>query len=526
MSPCLSGWDKGEDKHNYMIMCHQMLSRSYLNSALKLRESGIISRNMVYLKGISNISLANNGTHISIGSSRLDNMLKDPASPYSGVHEKYFGDLAVKIYEHFIALFSGVYSADPYRMNFRDFYPEKILGFLSHELDFTHLRMLWRGWKDKAKIKVLGNPLTPFGPEWMERLVAGICRLKGYFVNDYRLIYYFVSLLSTDESPSLNGEAGNDERLKEDLSSQGVFDTSMSFYSFFRQRIFKQNGFTGFEGRYYSLFESINYDFKHAAALQMLITAFAYKQMLFLNVTHYNIPDTPETESERRQAVFSSAIGIPFFMVKKKTGNLFMKKILSYTEKTANSGRYQGYVKVSVTDYRRALVKMLRTEGADLIEKMGMEDIIRDLEARLNNPEELFASARLTGSIMSEAGITNPLKAKGNEFNTAAEEYYRNGLRLKHIDEAFDVIENDADYLSVNIENFDPEFRRALNSSCDINNIRTFIKSARKEIKEGTLPLLYVRSLIHLIILVIKKDSSEVLSSDISEKNSRIRLTV
>ena len=106
----------------------------HLNSALKLRESGIISRNMVYLKGISNISLANNGTHISIGSSRLNDMLKDPSSLYTGAHEKYFGDLAVKIYEHFITLFSGVYSADPYRLNFKDFYPEKILLFHNAEM--------------------------------------------------------------------------------------------------------------------------------------------------------------------------------------------------------------------------------------------------------------------------------------------------------------------------------------------------------------------------------------------------------
>lgn len=525
MSPCLSGWNRGEEKHNYMIMCHQMLSRSYLNSALKLRESGIISRNMVYLKGISNISLANNGTHISIGSIRLNEMLNNPSSTYTGVHEKYYGDLAVKIYEHFIPLFSGVYSADPYRLNFQDFYPEKVLGFLSHELDFTHLRMLWREWKDKARLKVLGNPLTPFGPEWMERLVAGACRLKGDFVGDYRLIDYFVSLLSTDESPSLNGEEGNDKKLKADLASQGVFDTSMSFYSFYRQRILKQNGYTGFEGRYYSLFESIGYDFKNAAALQILITAFAYKQIILSDITHDHIPDNPEIESERRQAVFSAAIGLPYFFVQKKNRNLFLKKILSYTGKIVNSSRYQGYVKVSVNDYRRALVRMLRSEGADLIEKMGMENTVRDLEERLDNPEELFASARLTKGILLSAGLSTPIKAHGNEFNAAAEEYYRKDLRIKHIEEAFDIIEKDADYLKQNIDNFDSEYRRALNSSCDINNIKTFIKSARNEVKDGTLPLLYIRSLIHLIILIIRKDNSEVFSSE-SDKDLRIRLTV
>jgi hypothetical protein len=36
MSPCLSGWDRGEEKHAYMNLCHQVLSRSSLNSILKL----------------------------------------------------------------------------------------------------------------------------------------------------------------------------------------------------------------------------------------------------------------------------------------------------------------------------------------------------------------------------------------------------------------------------------------------------------------------------------------------------------
>jgi hypothetical protein len=31
-----------------------------------------------------------------------------------------------------------------------DFHPERALGFLPHELDYTHLRMLWRHWKRKT----------------------------------------------------------------------------------------------------------------------------------------------------------------------------------------------------------------------------------------------------------------------------------------------------------------------------------------------------------------------------------------
>ena len=66
--------------------------------------------------------------------------------------EKRLGDLAIKIYEHFLALFVGTYTAAPYRIGFTEFHPERLLSFLPHELDFTHLRLLWREWKEKAQL--------------------------------------------------------------------------------------------------------------------------------------------------------------------------------------------------------------------------------------------------------------------------------------------------------------------------------------------------------------------------------------
>ena len=53
MSPCLSGWDNGEEKHAYMCLCHQVLSRSQLNVLAKLRDAGIITRNLVVLPNVS-----------------------------------------------------------------------------------------------------------------------------------------------------------------------------------------------------------------------------------------------------------------------------------------------------------------------------------------------------------------------------------------------------------------------------------------------------------------------------------------
>jgi hypothetical protein len=252
MSPCLSGWDRGEEKHSYMHLCHQVLSRSSLHSILKLKEAGIIPGNRVYLKGISNISLANNGTHVSIGSRKLSSMLKQGSASFTSLHEKYYGDLAIKIFEHFIPLFTGIYSASPYRLSFHDFHPEKVLGFLSHELDFTQLRMIWRMWQGKADLRIFGNPVLPSGPEW---------------------------------------------------------------------------------------FESLENDLGNAVDIQTLITAMAWKYIINNEITHEHIPDTPEIESERRQIIFASSIGLPFFYIRKNTPCSFMRKILSATGNIKASNR-------------------------------------------------------------------------------------------------------------------------------------------------------------------------------------------
>ncbi|MGB5158946.1 hypothetical protein [Desulfobacterium sp. N47] len=440
MSPCLSGWDRGEEKHKYMGLCHRTLSISQLNAISKLKEAGIITRNLVVLPSTSNISLANNGTHISLGSKHLTGLLKDPASGINANQEKYFGDLVIKVVEHFLPLFAGTYSAAPYRLNFSDFHPEHVLGFLPHELDFTHLRMIWRRWKKKADISMFGNPVTPFGPQWLDRMLSRVFRLKGDYIIDYRLIDYFVSVLSTWQSPALNGKMDSEYFLKEDLSAMGVFDSEMPLYLLYRLRSFDKMGFSGFEGRYYSLFESVRKDMGEAANLQMLITALAYKYIFTGRVAHAHIPNDPTIESERRQIFFGTAIGIPTFYVKNGTRNRFLTKILRNTENTRSSNRYAGYIRVRNDMYRQALIKIIRKDAADLIEMMDLKETIDSLERRITQPSKYSSAGRLTKQILDDLNVSNPLKATGDKFNNAAEKYYRGSLKKQHINEAFDFL--------------------------------------------------------------------------------------
>ncbi len=307
MSPCLSGWDRGEEKKAYMSICHKVLSRSQLNAVTKLKEAGIINSNLVVLPNTSNVSLANNGTHVSMGSLKLTGLMANEASGLTPADEKFTGDLAIKIWEHFLPLFATTYSAAPHRLEFEDFHPERVLGFLPHELVATHLRMIWRRWKKKAKLKIMGQALTPFGPVWLDRLIASAFCLKGDFIPDGRLIDYFTSVMSTFESPALDGRPDSEDRLKKDLTELGVFDERMPLYQLVRLRKFHQMGYSGFEHRYFSVFENITRDMGGAADLQLLITALAQKYIFSKTVDHGMIPDTPAIESERRQVFFCTA---------------------------------------------------------------------------------------------------------------------------------------------------------------------------------------------------------------------------
>ena len=459
MSPCLSGWDRGEEKHRYMALCHRTLSRSQLNTIGKLKDAGIITNNLVTLPNTSNTCLANNGIHVSLGSAQLSRLAGLSGGAFTPEVEKYIGDLVIKIVEHFLPLFVGTYSAAPYRIDFRDFHPENVLGFLPHELDYTHLRMIWRRWKKKADLNVFGRPLTPFGPRLLDTALSTIFRLKGDMVVDFRLIDYLVTLLSTDSSPALNGALENHEKLKEELMEMGVFDSRMSMYLLYRQRQMAVSGYSGFEGRSYSLFHSLLGDMSEAVDLQNLITAFAYKYILQEKVCHRDIPDTPSLESERRQIFFGSAIGLPTFFVRSETGNRFMRRILSCVSGTRQSNRYRGYLRVRNSDYRLALLKLLRRDGADLIRDLGMEETLRALERRLCDESKSAYSAIVEGVCKNKPYRRYPLSMTTEQFNSGAEEYFREELKKSHMCEGLEVMSEECTTLD---KSDSPEIRELL----------------------------------------------------------------
>ena len=510
MNPCLSGWRMGEAKQQYMHLCHQVLSRSQLNAVAKLREAGIITSNLVTLPNTSNISLANNGVHISLGSRRLSALMAQRESGWNGSDEKYAGDLTIKILEHFLPLFTCSYSAAPYRLDFSDFHPEQVLGFLPHELDFTHLRMLWRRWRKKARLKILGQPITPFGPAWIDKALSSIFRLRGDFIPDYRLVDYLVALMSTEKSPALDGTLQNHERLKHDLSDLGVFDRSMSLYSFVRLREFSAVGYSGFESRYYSLFPSFRGDMAKALEVQNLLHALAFKYMAQGRVTHDHVPDDPFIESERRQITFGCAVGIPTFFVRHDTHNQFLKYLLSNVRRVRQSRRYPGYLRVHHAEYRRALLDVIRRDAADLIEMFGMEETMADLERRISDPDHESAFGSLQSGIVQKAGGRSPMSLTADELNTAAEGYYRDDLRKEHFREAWDFFRNDLLSLEKNGARSGHDLRPVLEQVLRRrNNLSTTLLSSEEDVfAEQASPEL-LRDLICLLVLTLRADRTE-----------------
>ncbi|MBF0170649.1 MAG: hypothetical protein HQK87_06120 [Nitrospinae bacterium] len=503
MSPCLSGWDRGEEKSRYMSLCHETLSRSQLNAIGKLKEAGIITRDLVTLPRVSNLSLANNGVHVSLGSATLNAALADPASGFGPAQEKRLGDLVIKIVEHFLPLFVGTLSAAPYRLDFPHFHPEELLGFLPHELDYTHLRMLWRRWRKKAQLKIFGQPVTPFGPRWFDELFATLFRLKGDFVPDFRLVDYPACLMSPDRAPALDGTLGNTERARADLASLGVFDHRMSFYLLYKLRAKAEVGFSGFEGRHYSLFADFSRDFADAVTLQTLVTALAYRWAVTGAVTHADIPDDPLVESERRQIFFGAAVEAPTFYVDQNTPNRLLARLVAATAKTRASGRYAPYTRVQNIEYRRALLRLLASEGADLVERFGCGDLLARMAARVDDPSQ-GASGKLTQGILDTLGAKNPLSLSSDEFNRGAEGYFRNGLRRAHTEEALALFAEEARRLDA-CSSCDGTFRAVAAEALGHETAAGFLARVRGRIADGTATKDELAKMITLLLATVSK---------------------
>lgn len=498
MSPCLSGWSDGEAKHEYMHLCHQVLSRSQLNAVGKLREAGIIANDLIVLPSLSNVSLANNGIHITMGSRYLQ--AESSGQFWSAERAKYVGDLAIKIYEHFMALFVGTYSAAPHRISFSQFHPERLLSFLPHELDFTHLRLLWREWKEKARIRIFGRPLTPYGPNKLDGMVGALFRLRGDLVPDARLLTYPVAWLSTQQASALDGKAGNVQRLSLELDELGIVDRRMSLYMPLRLRERERDGYFGFEARYYSLFPSYDRDMAPAANLQQLLLAFSYRLAIQSDVTHADIPDDPTSESERRQPFFFSAAGVPAFYLHRNTRNSFLKTLARGCKTMRPSRRHPNYVRVPIGEYRQRALEHMQQSAPDLVEALQMQDTLSDLAERLRDPA-LQASHRLVQGAVGDN--SDPMRVGARDFNHATEEFYRHSLRRQNLREGLADLRRGVEELQ---RATCDEVRIGLRHGVRVQDLSRFLDGVSERVCSEALEEHEIVTLLNLLLLLSAND--------------------
>jgi len=271
-------------------------------------------------------------------------------------------------------------------------------------------------------------------------------------------------------------------------------------------RKYHQMGYSGFEHRYFSVFEDVVRDMGKAADLQVLITALAQKYLYSRQVDHTMIPDSPSVESERRQIFFCTAIGIPTFFVKTRTRNRFLAKILKNTAKTRHSHRYPGYTRVLVAEYQRALISLIQTDGADLVSALNCSSVLDDLENRVNMPQTHAAWGRITQGILEGSGKHKPMSMPGRVFNRHAEEYYGKTLRDAHISQGFELLGKAFEQIDLWARYRDTSYGQALGQILGSRDILNFLKSMRQDFMDETCAPEMLKKFIYLMVLVVSRE--------------------
>ena len=255
-----------------------------------------------------------------------------------------------------------------------------------------------------------------------------------------------------------------------------------------------------------------------ATDLQTLITSLAYKYMA-LGTTHAHIPDTPSVESERRQIFFGAAVGIPTFFVRRNSSNAFLEKILKKTDGIRSSHRYPGYLRVQIHEYRRALLRVIREDAADLVDLMGLHDTLHDLELRLDESASYSAAGRLTSGILAEVNASTPLNVDAREFNLGAERYYRTTLRQRHIEEALGFLANDCRRLDCEHGQLDEKLRKALLVTLQGQEAHRFVEIIKDDVLHERVDISNLKRLMNLILINVYHDETTVSHSTENQRS-------
>jgi hypothetical protein len=176
-------------------------------------------------------------------------------------------------------------------------------------------------------------------------------------------------------------------------------------------------------------------------------------------------------------------------------------RIVKRTEGLRRSRRYPGYLRVLLSEYRKELLQVILEDGRDLIEALEMRSTFEDLRDRLKEPEERTTSAKLTRQILEKAGARLPLSLSGREFNQAAESFYREELRVKHLQEGLEVLEQD-----LRATDSGQMLLAGLSSRLKNKKADEFIRGAKRALLAGTASIETVTTTLILLLVAELSD--------------------
>jgi hypothetical protein len=181
-----------------------------------------------------------------------------------------------------------------------------------------------------------------------------------------------------------------------------------------------------------------------------------------------------------------------------------LKAILKKTDRIRFSRRYRGYLRIYHLEYRRALVRLLREDASDLIALMGLEDTLQQLADRIEDPQTRCAAGKLARDMMAEAGGGgSPMNLRADDFNLTAERYYRNSLRKRYLNEAWDVLKTQMKTLQT-LTGLPEPLRNAFHLISGTSDPLTAISRAESELHQKNVSAKTLRKLIHLTLLTIQ----------------------
>jgi hypothetical protein len=164
-----------------------------------------------------------------------------------------------------------------------------------------------------------------------------------------------------------------------------------------------------------------------------------------------------------------------------------------------------------------ALVQTIEEDGRDLIEQFGAGGIMTNLKERLLHPDQYAVGHRLIHGILSESGARSPLHLPADEFNSIAEGYYRETLRVRQLAEALDTLMDDLAPMERHSGRGD-EFALAMRAAVGSGGGASFLRDARSRILTETADAETLRRCIHVTLLAISSNAARVAGS-VSENN-------